>query len=106
MTTEARPKSSTRAASADHRRLQPYEIRVSGHLGSCWTSWFDGLRISNEDDGTTVISGPELDQAALHGVLQRVRDLGIPLVSVTRQSPGAGIAATGAPPALPIPKGT
>ncbi len=59
-----------------------YEIRLTGHLDAHWTKWFDGLVVSRESDGTTVISGPIVDQAALHGVLQRVRDLGLPLVSV------------------------
>jgi len=61
-----------------------YEIRLTGHLDGRWTTWFDGLTVSHESDGTTVISGPIADQAALHGLLQRVRDLALPLVSVTR----------------------
>jgi hypothetical protein len=64
-----------------------YEIRLSGHLEARWAAWFDGLTVSHEGDGTTVISGPVADQAALHGLLQRVRDLGLPLVSVTRHTP-------------------
>jgi hypothetical protein len=60
-----------------------YEIRVEGHLGSQWASWFDGLTITLADDGETVLAGP-LDQAALHGVFRKVRDLGLPLVSVVR----------------------
>jgi hypothetical protein len=63
---------------------QQYEIRVKGHLGSRWTAWFDGLRLTGEDDGITVICGPVVDQAALHGLLQKLRDLGLPLVSVTQ----------------------
>jgi hypothetical protein len=59
-----------------------YEIRLIGHLDTHWTAWFDGMAVSHQSDGTTVISGPIADQAALHGVLQRVRDLGLPLVSV------------------------
>ena len=61
-----------------------YEIRLTGHLDARWAAWFDGLTLVQEGDGTTVISGPIADQAALHGLLQRVRDLGLPLVSVTR----------------------
>ena len=61
-----------------------YEIRLIGHLDARWAAWFDGLTVSHEGDGTTLISGPVADQAALHGLLQRVRDLGLPLVSVTR----------------------
>ena len=64
-----------------------YEIRLTGHLHARWAAWFDGLVITYEADGTTVISGQNVDQAALHGVLQRVRDLGLPLVSVTRIEP-------------------
>jgi hypothetical protein len=60
-----------------------YKIRLTGRLDAHWAAWFDGLTVSDERDGTTVLSGPILDQAALHGVLQRVRDLGLPLVSVT-----------------------
>jgi hypothetical protein len=59
------------------------EIRLHGHLHRRWASWFDGLSITQEADGTTVISGPVTDQAALHGLLQKVRDLGLPLISVT-----------------------
>jgi hypothetical protein len=61
-----------------------YEIRLSGHLDARWGARFDGLTIRHEPDGTTVLTGLIADQAALHGVLLRVRDLGIPLVSVTR----------------------
>jgi hypothetical protein len=64
-----------------------YEIRLSGQLDAHWASWFDGLTVSREGDGTTLISGSIVDQAALHGVLQRVRDLGLPLVSVSRVEP-------------------
>ena len=59
-----------------------YEIRVKGHLGSRWASWFDGMNLTAEDDGTTVIQGPVVDQAALHGLLQSLRDLGITLLSL------------------------
>lgn len=64
-----------------------YEIRLSGHLDARWAARFDGLALRHEADGTTVLSGPIADQAALHGLLQRVRDLGMPLVSVTRGGP-------------------
>jgi hypothetical protein len=60
-----------------------YEIRVEGHLPERWSAWFDGLDITSEDDGTTVICGSVVDQAALHGLLQRLRDIGIPLISLT-----------------------
>lgn len=61
-----------------------YEIRLGGHLDPRWAAWFDGMTLASADDGTTVLSGPVADQAALHGVLRRVRDLGLPLVSVTQ----------------------
>lgn len=61
-----------------------YEIRITGHLDAHWAAWFDGLTVSHDDDRKTVISGPIADQAALHGVLQQVRDLGLTLVSMTR----------------------
>jgi hypothetical protein len=66
---------------------QRYEVRVNGHLGARWTASFDGLSLTNEDDGTTVIRGHLTDQAALHGLLQKLRDVGIPLVSVTQLPP-------------------
>ncbi len=64
-----------------------YEIRLRGHLETRWAAWFDGMTLSHERDGSTVLSGPVLDQAALHGLLQKVRDIGLPLVSVTRVEP-------------------
>jgi len=59
-----------------------YEIRLQGHLDKRWTDWFDGLTITLEDNGDTVLAGPVVDQAALHGLLKKVRDLGLPLRSV------------------------
>jgi len=59
-----------------------YEIRIKGHLDSQWATWFDGLTITLEENGETLLSGPVPDQAALHGLLKKVRDLGMPLVSV------------------------
>jgi hypothetical protein len=64
-----------------------YEIRLKGHLDSRWTAWFDGLTVAHDSDGTTIIHGLVADQAALHGLLQKVRDLGLPLVSVTEVQP-------------------
>ncbi len=61
-----------------------YEIRLKGHLHSRWAAWFDGLSLINESDGTTILHGLVADQAALHGLLQKVRDAGLPLVSVTQ----------------------
>ncbi len=61
-----------------------YQIRLKGHLDSQWTHWFNGLAITLEEDGDTLLSGPVADQAALHGLLKKVRDLGMILVSVNR----------------------
>lgn len=65
-----------------------YEIRLMGLLDSRWTAWFDGMTLSHEKDGSTILSGPVVDQAALHGLLQKVRDTGLTLVSVTPTDSG------------------
>jgi hypothetical protein len=65
-----------------------YQIKVEGHLDRQWTDWFGGLSITPVEDGDTLLTGPVLDQAALHGLLKKVRDLGMPLVSVNRVEPG------------------
>jgi hypothetical protein len=65
-----------------------YQIRIKGHLGHQWTDWFGGLTITMEEDGNTLLTGPVVDQAALHGLLKKVRDLGMPLVSVSPVEPG------------------
>jgi hypothetical protein len=70
-----------------------YEIRIKGHLGRQWTDWFGGLTITLEEDGDTLLTGPVVDQAALHGLLKKVRDLGMPLISVIRVEPGRADAA-------------
>lgn len=64
--------------------VQPtiYQIRIKGQLDSQWTDWFEGLNVTLDDNGDTLITGPVVDQAALHGLLKKVRDLGIPLISV------------------------
>lgn len=64
-----------------------YEIRLQGHLETRWAAWFDGMTLTRDPDGSTVLSGPVADQAALHGLLQQVRDIGLPLVSVTNVEP-------------------
>jgi hypothetical protein len=85
VTTDKRPANDAGAlSSADHTGIHQYEIRVKGHLGPHWAAWFDGLSLVNEDDGITVIRGELADQAALHGVLHKLRDIGIPLVSLTQ----------------------
>ena len=65
-----------------------YQIRLEGHLGRQWTDWIGGLTITLEDNGDTLLTGPVVDQAALHGLLRKVRDLGMPLLSVIRVEPG------------------
>ena len=65
-----------------------YQIRLKGHLGRHWTDWFDGLTITLEDNGETLLTGPVVDQAALHGLLKKVRDVGMPLLSVVCVKPG------------------
>src|SRR5437667_10620691 len=65
-----------------------YQIRIQGQLGREWTDWFDGLTIRLTDNGETLLTGPVVDQAALHGVLRKVRDVGMPLLSVIRVKPG------------------
>jgi hypothetical protein len=69
------------------REVGRYEIRLKGHLDTRWAAWFDGLSLSHESDGITILHGPVADQAALHGLLQKVRDTGLPLVSVTCVNP-------------------
>jgi hypothetical protein len=65
-----------------------YEIRVRGVLDRHWSAWFDGLDVTSDQAGLTTIAGPVVDQAALHGLLAKVRDLGLPLLSVRRVDPG------------------
>lgn len=79
--------SDTHVSSSDHHKPDRYEIRLKGHLDARWAAWFDGLSLSHETDGTTILQGPVIDQAALHGVLRKVRDIGLPLISVIRVEP-------------------
>ena len=64
-----------------------YEIRLKGHLDARWVKWFDGLAITLDENGNTLLSGPVADQAALHGILKKVRDVGLPLLSVNSVEP-------------------
>jgi hypothetical protein len=82
--------SDRRHSETGKRRPIVYEIRIKGHLGCQWKDWFDGLTITLEENGQTLLCGPLEDQAALHGVLKRVRDLGMPLLSVVGHSPDQG----------------
>jgi hypothetical protein len=73
--------------SMEGAKVSFYKIRVKGHLDERWSDWFDGLEITNLENGETMLSGDIVDQAALHGVLAKVRDLNLPLISVTSVSP-------------------
>jgi hypothetical protein len=74
--------SNTRNSERDADQPMIYQIRIMGHLGPHWAGWFEGLTITLEDNGETVLTGPVADQTALHGLLRRVRDLGMPLLAV------------------------
>ena len=80
--------SATHASTEDHDEPGLYEIRIKGHLDDKWADWFGGLTLTREDNGETLLTGPVVDQAALHGLLRKVRDLAMPLLSVTRVRPG------------------
>ena len=64
-----------------------YQIRIKGHINEGWDDWFEGLTFSHEEDGTTMLRGDLIDQSALHGLLKRIRDLGLPLISVNQVDP-------------------
>ncbi len=76
-----KPEPKTRAKNGPGQHMD-YQIRIKGHLSHQWSDWFEGLSITLEENGDTLLSGPVVDQAALHGLLKKVRDLGMPLVSV------------------------
>jgi hypothetical protein len=80
--------SETHSSTEDHDEPGLYEIRIKGHLDDRWGDWFEGLTITLEDNGETLLTGPVVDQAALHGLLKKVRDLGMPLISVSPVEPG------------------
>lgn len=77
-----------RERSRDADQPPVYQIRIKGHLGRQWRNWFEGLTITLEEDGNTLLTGPVCDQAALHGLLKKVRDLGMPLLSVNSVESG------------------
>ena len=79
--------SETHASTEHHHEPGLYEIRIVGHLDTRWADWFEGLSFTHESDGTTILYGPVVDQAALHGLLRKVRDLGMPLISAIRVRP-------------------
>ena len=79
--------SNIRDPNTDPSQPMVYHIRITGHLGHQWTDWFGGLSITLDDNGDTLLTGPVVDQAALHGLLRKVRDLGIPLISAVRVKP-------------------
>ena len=80
--------SNKRNPKTDPSQAMVYQIRIEGHLGRQWTGWFGGLTITLEENGDTLLTGPVVDQAALYGLLRKVRDLGMPLLSVIRLKPG------------------
>ena len=77
--------STPHATSGSGREDTCYRIRIQGHLDQRWISWFDGMALTRDGDGTTLLRGHVADQAALYGLLTKVRDMGLPLVSVTRE---------------------
>ena len=79
--------SNTLKPKTDSTQPSVYEIKIEGHLGYQWTDWFSGLTITLHNNGNTLLAGPVADQAALYGLLKKVRDLGMPLVSVKRVKP-------------------
>jgi len=74
---------------------ESYQIRIKGHLGAHWAERFEGLKITLEDNGETLLTGPVVDQAALHNLLRKVRDLGVPLISVSRLNIGQKLKSDG-----------
>ena len=79
--------SETHESTEAHDEPGRYEIRLKGHLDARWANWFEGISVTHASDGTTILSGPVVDQAALHGLLRKVRDLGLPLLSVVQIGP-------------------
>jgi hypothetical protein len=75
------------ASTEDHHEPGCYEIRLKGHLDARWMDWFENMSFTHASDGTTILSGPVVDQAALYGLLRKVRDLGLPLIAVNQVDP-------------------
>jgi hypothetical protein len=84
---------SVRISNKNHYETAPYEIRIKGHLADRWAEWFEGLTITLEDNGDTLLATSQIDQTTLYGLLRKVRDLGLPLLSVGRVEPGQDNAA-------------
>lgn len=82
--------SETERLSEEYDDPRLYEIRIRGHLPDRWSHWFNGLNITLEANGNTLLTGPVVDESALHGLLRKVRDLGLPLLSVNRVNPNQG----------------
>jgi len=80
--------SSKRGPDRDADQPMVYQITIKGHLSHQWADWFEGLTITLEEDGNTLLNGPVIDQSALHGILKKIRDLGMPLLSVNAVGPG------------------
>ena len=80
--------SETPASTEEYDEPGLYEIRIKGHLADQWADWFGGLTIAREDNGDTLLTGSVVDQAARHGLIRKVRDLGMPLLGVRRVEPG------------------
>ncbi|MEM6436612.1 MAG: hypothetical protein AAF773_22590 [Cyanobacteria bacterium P01_D01_bin.115] len=90
--------SQLRSSANDHHQPEQYEIRIKGHLDQRWSDWFEGFAIALTNNGETLLSGPVVDQAALYSVLIKVRDLGLPLVSVNPTQPELSDVQTGEQP--------
>ena len=84
--------SATHASIEDYHEPGLYEIRIKGHLDNRWADWFEGLTITLEDNGETLLTGPVVDQAALYGLLRKVRDVAMPLLSVVCMKPDQAVA--------------
>lgn len=79
--------SETQVSTEEHHEPDLYEIRLKGHLDARWADRFEGLSFTCKNDGTTILTGPVIDQASLHGLLRKVRDIGLPLISVIQVDP-------------------